>query len=59
MIDACGRDDPTPTSILNFHKVPLSVMVSTEEVQEVNPRGIPKAPFIVSLTGGQPSRAVC
>jgi len=36
----------------------LSAMASAEEVQENNPRGIPKAPFIVSLTDGLQSRAI-
>jgi len=35
-----------------------SAMTPTEDVQEKNPRGIPKAPFIVSFETCQPWRAI-
>jgi hypothetical protein len=46
------------SSIPNSRKSPFSAMASTEEVQEKSPRGIPKAPFIVSFASGRPLRAI-
>ena len=58
VIDAGRWDHPTPTSILNHTRSTLSAMDPTGEVQERNSRGIPKAPFIVSFTDGQPWRVI-
>ena len=52
------RSSSHPNIDPKLSKSPLAAMAPTEEAQEKNSRGIPKAPFIVSYTDRQPWREI-